>query len=74
VVDDISPETAYVVTIKNQKGKVIYQNNDYSGYDKYGVGYLFIPKELAIPGQYTLSISTAGGDDTLNTQKYDFSL
>ena len=63
---------SYSVIIESQDSSVIYENNAFTGFNEYGIGYLSLHLSKIQPGSYRLVITDPLGKPPLNQQEYRF--
>jgi hypothetical protein len=63
---------SYHVIIEAKDGKVVYKNDSFREFDRYGTGRLRLPLAKMKPGYYRLVISDPRGKPPLNRQEYTF--
>ncbi len=64
----------YRLDIKDEAGTIIFANDQFQGFDKYGKGVLFIPANLLSSGDYRLIISNPNENSLSRNQEYRFSI
>lgn len=60
----------YALSIIQETGRVVYDNPHFAGFDKYGVGRLYLPRKLLGTGLYTVTVSSE--TDTSSLVVYQF--
>lgn len=63
-------EAGYALSIVEETGRVAYDNPHFTNFDKYGVGRLYLSRELLTAGLYTVTVTNA--QDTRPMAVYRF--
>jgi len=69
---DVIVGESYQVIIEAKDGKVVYKNDSFREFDRYGTGHLLLPLAKMKPGYYRLVISDPRGEPPSNRQEYTF--
>jgi hypothetical protein len=60
--------------LTTDKGRVIYDEEAFTGFDKYETGQIFFPAERMQPGVYLLELTDPRGNPPQNRQVYRFQI
>jgi hypothetical protein len=68
------PGKDYRLRIESDDNVIIFQQNDFRGFDNYETGRLLLPANKMIPGGYSLIIEDPEGEPPFNKMEYSFSI
>ncbi len=74
VLRDASEDENYIVKLESEAGTIIWQDNNFSAFDKFGVGSIIFPSELIKNGSYKLSMKTKDASGKEIKQIYFFDI
>ncbi|MDD4051279.1 MAG: zf-HC2 domain-containing protein [candidate division Zixibacteria bacterium] len=66
------PGETYRVRLTTEKGRVVYEEEAFTGFDKYETGQILFPAEHMRPGAYVLELTDPRGNPPQNRQVYNF--
>ncbi len=71
---EAQPGKSYRITIKSNDRDIIFQDDNFSDFDEFGIASLLLPAKKMKPGNYSLIIVDPEGVPPLNKQEYSFKI
>ena len=71
---NFNTESRYAIVIGDDNGDVIYDNDHFTNFDKYGIGRVYLPHELLRSGLYAVVITDLEHDTAKTAYKFNIKL
>ncbi len=67
-------ESRYSVSIGNEHGDTIFDDDDFANFDKHGIGRVYLPRGLLKTGLHIVEISTSDNDTSIVVYKFNVTM
>ncbi len=69
---DAKPGRKYRVVVESESGRIVFRDDGYSGFDRYGIGRLVLPISRMEAGTYSLTVTDPDAAPPGGKQEYRF--